>query len=521
MSHEEPILIGGGELGRCPTRIHHSRFNDADRSTDAIVEHRIAEGHRWEETVVARILEGCDAAVVSTPSDVFDRTAPVVIGPDTGATDREAITVSLLRAGVPLIVGARISVPHLQSVGVPDLLVRLDDGYAPIDVKHHKVIGRSGFPARLAPADHLEDTGGSRRTFRSERVADLLQIAHYWQLLGSLGHANPRRLAGIIGSEPAITCLWVDLADGNPPLLDRYQAALDEAISVVEAGRYHPETPLVPAVWRGECRSCPWAEFCRAELEGVDHISLLPAINANNTEQLLAVGVATTARIAHLTPGTTVGDVEIPDEAILQARARRAGGLIRRAGSDLDLPDAAVEIDFDVETYGGVLYLAGLLITDRGGSAFEPFTDWTGTPDGERQVLADLFTFFDDVADSGNGVVYHWTGYERTILKAAAKRHGLSLRSASSVDEWFDRYACDLWAWTKQRLVSPNGYSLKVIAPLCGFTWRDDDPGGAQSELWYAEVLQGNDGQRRRLLEYNEDDVAAQLAIRRWVRALE
>ena len=517
--HRGPVLIGGGELGRCPTRIHHSRFNDVDRSTDAVVEHRIAEGRRWEEEVVAQILAGFEAwTTVSGVVDPFDRTAPVVIGPAVGATEREEITVLLLRAGVPLIFGARISVPRLNSVGVPDLLVRLDDGYAPVDVKHHKVIGQRGIQARLATADHLEDTGGVQQTFRTDRVRDLLQVAHYWTLLESLGYANPRCIAGVIGSEPAVTCLWVDLGGGSPRLLDRYQAALDEAIAVVETGRDHPETPLVPAVWRGECRSCPWAEFCRAELESLDHVSLLPAVGAIDTRQLLAAGVSTTAHMADLAPGTLVGDVEISDEAVLQARARGAGTLLRRPDADVILPNAAVEVDFDVETYRGVLYLAGLLITDSGGSRFEPIADWTGTPGGERHVLADLFAFLDEVAVADDTVVYHWTGYERTILKEAAARHGLSLRSAPSVDNWFDRYACDLWAWTKQHFVSPNGYSLKVIAPLCGFDWRDDDPGGAQSELWYVDMLRGDVSRRTRLLEYNEDDVAAQLTIRRWVR---
>lgn len=519
-TQRDPVLIGGGELGRCPTRIHHSRFNDADRSSDAVVEHRIAEGRRWEEIVEVHILEAYAAwTTLSNTADQFDRTAPVVIDPAVRPVEREKITTLLLQAGVPIIFGARISAPHLRSVGVPDLLVRLDDGYAPVDVKHHKVIGTRGIPARLASADQLDDTGGAPRAFRSERITDLLQVAHYWTLLDDLGQANSGRLAGIIGSEPAITCLWVDLADGSPRILDRYGAALGTAVEVVEAGRDHPETPLVPAVWRGECRSCPWAALCRAELEGVDHVSLLPAIDANDTSHLLAAGVATTARVAGLPPGTTVGDVEISDEAILQARARGAGALLRREGADLALPGAAIEIDFDIETYGGVLYLAGLLITENGRSEFNPFADWTGTADGERGVLADLFAFFDDVALSGDAVVYHWTGYERTILNNAALRHGMSLRSAASVDDWFDRNACDLWAWTKQRFVSPNGYSLKVIAPLCGSGWRDDDPGGAQSELWYADVLQGNDSQRRRLLEYNEDDVSAQLAIRRWIRA--
>lgn len=518
--HEEPVLIGGGELGRCPTRIHHSRFSDADRSTDAVVEHRLAEGRRWEKTVVARILEGYEAwSTVSTVDDPFDRTAPVVIDPRAGAIEREGITTLLLRAGVPLVFGARISAPHLRSVGVPDLLVRLDDGYAPVDVKHHKVIGRTGIPARQVPVSHLHDTAGSLQMFRSERITDLLQVAHYWTLLDDLGYGTARRLGGIIGSESAVTCLWVDLGDDRSRLIERHQTALEEAIAVVTAGQYHLDVPLIPAIWRSECRSCPWAEFCRAELERVDHVSLLPAVAVSDAKQLLIAGVSTTARIADLAAGTVVGDVEVSDEAILQARARGAGSLLRRSGVDVALPDATVEIDFDVETYRGMLYLAGLLITDTRGSRFEPIADWTGTPDGERRVLAELFTFFDDVAASNDAVVYHWTGYERTILKQAAQRHDLSLLSAPSIDRWFDRHACDLWSWTKQRLVSPNGYSLKVIAPLCGFQWRDDDPGGAQSELWYVDLLNGDDSRRSRLLEYNEDDVAAQLAIRRWVRS--
>jgi predicted RecB family nuclease len=267
------------------------------------------------------------------------------------------------------------------------------------------------------------------------------------------------------------------------------------------------------------CRSCPWSDFCRDKLEAVDHVSLLPAIGALDTARLLDSGVVTTAHLATLRPGSVHGGYEVADEAILQACARASSSLLRRSGVDLQLPAATNQIDFDVETYLGTLYLAGLLVHGPGGAVFRPISDWSGTPSGERRVVEELFRFLDGLAETGDTVVYHWTGYERTILTEASQRHGLSLQSAPSVDAWFDRYACDLWSWIKQRFVSPNGYSLKVIAPLCGFDWRDDDPGGAQSELWYVDALAGDDVQRARLLEYNEDDVAAQAAIRRWVRA--
>ena len=515
---EELIMIGGGELGRCPTRIHHDRYNRSERIVDPVVERRIADGHAWEDTVVARLLEGTAFSTVSTLGTPLDSTQPVVVPSGVSRSERESITTEALRAGVPLIVGARLSARSLQSVGVPDLLLRLDDGYAPVDVKHHKAIGKTGIPGRATSIDCLDDVGGPACRFRSGRVNDLLQVAHYWKLLDDAGFANPRHLAGIIGAESSMISVWVDLAAGDPPLLDRHRDALDEAIIVAAAGRLDPVTPIVPAVWRGECRSCPWADFCRNELEELDHISLLPAVGAHDTHELLGSGITTTTQMASLAPGIVFGEYSVTDEAILQARARATGTLLRRPGVGLDLPEAANQIDFDVETYLGTLYLAGLLVHEPEGAAFRPIADWTGTPAGERRVLAHLFQFFDALAERGNAVVYHWTGYERTILKEAAVRHGLSLRSAPSVDDWFDRFGCDLWSWIKQRFVSPNGYSLKVIAPLCGFNWRDGDPGGAQSELWYVDALDGDDEQRVRILEYNEDDVAAQAAIRRWVR---
>lgn len=514
-----PVMIGGGELGRCPTRIHHDRFNDAEPASDPVAERRIADGREWERTIIAHILAGTDPNTVSTPGTPMDPRSPAVIDGCVAVAEREALTTEALHAGVPLIVGGRLSSPSRRSVGVPDLLVRLNDGFAPIDVKHHKTLRQTGIPARTTSIDRIDVTDGPDGRFRTGRVNDLLQVAHYWRLLEDIGLANMGHLAGIIGAEPSLTAVWVDLAADDPSILDRHVEALDEAIAVAEAGQIRPETPMIPAIWRADCRSCPWADACRDELEAIDHVSLLPAVGARDAGHLLESGISTTTQMAELEPGAILGRYEVTAEAVLQANARATGSLLHREGADLLLPDASVEIDFDIETYLGTLYLAGLLIHDSHGPSFRPIVDWAGTPAAERRVLLDLFRFLDEIADQGDSVVYHWTGYERKVLNDAALRHGLSLRSAPSVDAWFERHGCDLWSWIKQRFVSPNGYSLKVIAPLCGFQWRDDDPGGAQSELWYLDVLAGDDDQRVRLLEYNEDDVAAQAAIRRWVRA--
>src|SRR5215211_1993903 len=69
-----------------------------------------------------------------------------------------------------------------------------------------------------------------------------------------------------------------------------------------------------------------------------------------------------------------------------------------------------------------------------------------------------------------------------------------------------------------------SGLRLKLMARHVGFRWRDDDPGGLNSQLWFAEAVHGETpearvGARRRVLEYNEDDVIATSQVRAWLRA--
>ena len=52
------------------------------------------------------------------------------------------------------------------------------------------------------------------------------------------------------------------------------------------------------------------------------------------------------------------------------------------------------------------------------------------------------------------------------------------------------------------------------IAKLNGFSWRDVDPGGANSIAWHNDYLKSGDATvrarvLRRILEYNEDDCRA------------
>ncbi len=490
--------LGGSDIGRCLTRIHHDRFTVARRVHDDVRARAMADGIAFEAKALDEVTGLADAATVIAPGD-----------------DAVTDTLTALTRGDRLVLGARLTSDDGTLVGYPDLLVRLDDGYAPVDVKNHKVIGDSGPAGTWTPLEHIDDLTGNEVRFRSFRRRDLLQVAHYRRLLEHRGMASTATVGGVIGTDEPIGCVWVDLAAGDAPILDDRDAYVTAARIAIDHGLAGNREPLHDAWLRGECRRCDWHDWCMAELVAVDDPTLLRGVDAGLRTELAADGIATIAAVADLAPD----DERIGDGSVVyQARALSAGSLLSQVATGaMDLPSAQTEVDFDIETYRGTTYLAGLLITRDGQSTYEPVVDWRASPEGERSVLEELFARFAAWSEH-DVVVYHWTDYESRTLGAAADRYGLTVPGYATVEDWFEAHAVDLCEWCRQHLVSPNGFSLKTIAPLCGFAWRDDDPGGLQSEIWFERLHAGERDMAERLLAYNEDDVAAQLAVRRWIR---
>ena len=76
----------------------------------------------------------------------------------------------------------------------------------------------------------------------------------------------------------------------------------------------------------------------------------------------------------------------------------------------------------------------------------------------------------------------------------------------------------------RDNFVGVDGLGLKVVASRgAGFRWRDDAPGGLNSQIWFDSAVHAPSEEERaaartRVLEYNEDDVRATWHLRRWLR---
>ena len=108
--------------------------------------------------------------------------------------------------------------------------------------------------------------------------------------------------------------------------------------------------------------------------------------------------------------------------------------------------------------------------------------------------------------------VFHWSPVELTqsarFPRVAAALSGVSV---------------DLMAWFNREFFARGSSSIKAVAPLLGFDWGTEDAGGLTSQLRIEEARgtgPAAEAARAWCLRYNEDDVAAQAAIRDGLRRL-
>lgn len=256
---------------------------------------------------------------------------------------------------------------------------------------------------------------------------------------------------------------------------------------------------------------------------------------------LVASGIETSDQLAILDSATarySGTKVYKLAQAIDQARVHKAQRVHRARGiSHVEIPRAAVELDVDIEDdSGGICYLIGVreTIRTRGEvkSRFVPFVTWGNTSDDEAQVFAEFWTYLRSMQEKaktgkiGSFRAYYYTEHETRYFKHLAKSHA-GKPGVPSLDEVEAFMASDAWIDMHpiigRQLVWPTkDRTLKSLAKYVKFFWRDETPGGANSVAWYREAVTTLDPEqaealKTRILEYNEDDVAATWHLREWV----
>lgn len=547
MTKPEPlILLTGYDAKRCARRIHNEwnpTVEAAPWEAPPELQLRFDAGREFEDEVVAELK---DALGPERYVDLRDRR---------GKQSTIDATVAAMDAGAAVIIGGWLpdDVTGGRS-GRPDLLLRRGSGYVPADIKGHLMTrdakrGKLTRSQLMAPATTEELEGRAVRA--TERFTDFLQVAHYWRMLETGGRtpSDTTPVGAIIGTDQPRTLTWLPLdeplfstysrSEGTKKrtALERYDHEHDFRRRVAEVavrltGAPDDPQPLVEPIFTHECDACPWLDHCRAIADPDVASARITSgrLSVREWHALAALGIDTVDDLADLEADADFQGRYLPEVTHVRDPLKRLGDAVRRArmlsdgrtleretAGPIEVPRADVEIDFDIEwDVDDRVYLWGALVSRPGQEpTYRPFVMFDPLDEAAELALATEFAEWlrgEIAAAAGRRetlLVYHYTSAEPTYLKRVL--------GADVVSDLLDRFV-DLYPTVREHFFGVDGLGIKKVAPAFGFTWRDDDPGGLQSQLWLVEARtgddEGRDAARQRVLAYNEDDVRATHAVR-------
>ncbi len=504
--------------------------------------------------------------VVSTVAGVADL-RPLASEP---RAERADATLAAMEAGARAIVQAVLpSDKANHRRGRADVLVRGADaasgrpGYQPVRVRGRRVLdARAAGSVQASPLSEPEFAAATGLSGYSPRggpkIGDQLELVHLWLLLEAAGYAaGDVPVGGLLGTDqlPAgQRVTWVDLTapsvTRNPreqgpaavqiSPIERYRFEHDLRVGLGEAAASGHEERLLRPIRNAECDTCAWWPVCRPRMDD-DDLSLRIAkwpLDVHEIRTLRALGVTTVSDLVAADLSALLPEYEsrlthrsgIADR-LRQARHRcemlvSGVELERTTSGPVPVPAASIEVDLDIEASAdNRVYLWGFLVHDRAAGAapvYKAFGEFSElTPAAEVELAVAAFTWLRRLAGSGQLRVYHYSDYEVVRLTALAAR-GAGL-------EWAVQLAqtafVDLFGVVRGHFFGAHGLGLKNVATSGpGFRWRDPDPGGLNSQMWFEDAVRGPEtgraAARSRVLAYNEDDVRATWHLRQWLRDL-
>ena len=544
-------FLRGDEIAACVHRVALSRgepFDFTRPRTAPEHERRRRDAEKLRRAVVSDIVE---------------------MHPDSVVVDSSVATVDAIHAGAPLVISPRLpgDGDALRRAHVHALVrvgrVGARYTYSPILIKNNELVEAAatrrtlvGSLARIGPAEATFRDGVGVRSNPSA-LRNGLALSHALRVLETMGVADPDARGAIVDRHREVW--WFDLGTANYPRfnLTSYQRYYDERLAVVRAHeRWRAGDGPFPTepYWHRECLECPYNEPCARELRERDDVSLTRFTTFDQQLTLREHNVTTRRALARLDPvvarqrpGPATADdrpeahiarvINHLDELIYRARAHERGPLRIVDADHVGCPTGDVEVDIDTESYGDATYLWGALVTvhqpvDGVRDGYVAFANWDDhAADAEARLFTDFWRWFDDLRQrcqsQGRSVTAYcfWAQAEDGAMNRAVDyplpdgptRADLDEFRRGSPTNWID-----LHHLAKTQIQTDGPIGLKVLAGLAGFTWRDTNPSGEASMLWY-EVAMGSGeaatGSRARILAYNEDDCRATRALREWLNS--
>jgi predicted RecB family nuclease len=264
-----------------------------------------------------------------------------------------------------------------------------------------------------------------------------------------------------------------------------------------------------------------------------------------NVEGLRKAGVTTVGELAVLDPltasypTTTFQLVATIDQARVMdyARIRKMTNVFQARGVEtLDIPSAKVEIHVDMENDEHI-YLWGMRTVwsenDRVRTTHKAFSTFEANDAAEGAVFVDFWTYLQEMITKanarhgeGNVLVFHYSPAEDRCLVHLAEKHA-GVRGAPTIAEVQDFLGSDLWVdlypvMTKQLVWPTEDLTLKSLAKYTRFIWRDTDPSGSNSTVWYQRAIDPENENRevdqKRIIDYNADDCQATAELLAWLQ---
>jgi len=260
----------------------------------------------------------------------------------------------------------------------------------------------------------------------------------------------------------------------------------------------------------------PWTSYSKKEALKSKDISLICGVGNSIKEKLNQIGIQnlndfTKKDFSKLKiKGLTIDRIK---KFKLSAESLLTNKFIILKNPQLDKFETEIFFDFEgapdvgEEEVIGIDYLIGCLVRKNKKEEFIPFV--AKSIEDEERMFKEFVKF---IEKQKNFVLYHYATYEKTHVKKLGEKYKINV-------DFILKNMVDLLTILKNSVVCPTySNSIKDIAPLLGFKWRQTDVKGDESISLYLDYLKDKDVNKlNKIIKYNEDDVIATRVVKDWL----